>query len=119
MKAKQEYPSFDEYWVDFLRKHSAVGTRIAHYLATLIALGPGVYGLVTLHWRLVGASFACTYMLAVLSHGLIEKDRPMAGRPGWGAYSDLKMCWLALTGKLHDERRRLGIVNEEGDSDET
>ena len=107
---KQNYESYQEYWIDFLRKHSKVETRICHYLATALALGPGLYGLITRNLILAAASFGGTYLLAVVSHHFIEKDRPMAGKPGWGAYSDLRMCWLAIRGELHNERKRFGLL---------
>lgn len=109
---KQNYANYEEYWVDFLRKHSKTGTRLLHYLATALALGPGLYGLLTLNGYIAAASFGATYLLAVTSHRFIEKDRPMAGKPGWGAYSDLRMCLLAIRGKLHDERQRYGLTEE-------
>jgi hypothetical protein len=29
----------------------------------------------------------------------------------YGAIADLRMCWLALTGRLKDEYRRLGLMD--------
>jgi len=107
--ASQHYENYSEYWVDFLRKHSKTGTRFVHYAATLLALGPGIYGLVTLNGWLAGGAFLGSYLLAVISHAFIEKDRPNAGKPGWGAFSDLRMCVLALSGKLEAERKRCGL----------
>jgi hypothetical protein len=118
MAKKQHYAGYDEYWVDFLRKHSKLETRVCHYLATGLALGPGLYGLLTLNLPLAGSSFAVTYLLAIFSHRFIEQDRPMAGKPGWGAYSDLRMCWLALRGKLQDERKRFGLLPVESKENE-
>jgi hypothetical protein len=49
-------------------------------------------------------------VMAVSSHHLIEHNRPLIRvNPFYGAISDLRMCWLALTGRLNAEYARLGL----------
>jgi hypothetical protein len=53
---------------------------------------------------------ALSYVVAVLSHWGIERNRPLiAVDPLLGAVADLKMCWLALTGRLTRELARHGV----------
>ena len=50
-------------------------------------------------------------VMAVSSHRFIEHNRPLIRVNAlWGAFSDLRMLWMALTGGLPAEYRRLGLA---------
>ena len=54
------------------------------------------------------------YVLAISAHLLFEGNRPMiAVNPVWGAAADLRMTWLAATGRLRSEldRHQIGTAS--------
>jgi hypothetical protein len=96
--------TFREFWPHYLRAHRRPRTRVAHYVATIIAFSAigaaSYYGtpLIAL------AAIVVSYAVALASHAIFERNRSMVFvNPAWGALSDLKMCWLALTGGLGAE----------------
>lgn len=103
------YRDYNHYWRCYLEAHSKPATRAFHYLATALGAGFGVAALVLRNPWLVLGAFAVGYPIAIASHFLIQKNQPLIGRPIWGAISDLRMCWLSLTGKLGAEYARLGL----------
>lgn len=101
-----QYATYPDYWEAYLKAHSRPITRACHYLATVVGVSGGVTSLITLDWRFVGGGILAGYVIAVGSHFVFEKNRPLVNRPLWGARSDLRMCALALTSKLQAELGR-------------
>lgn len=106
------YRDYDDYWNAYLRAHSKPVTRGFHYLATALGASFGVAAIVFRNPWLVLGAFAVGYPIAIGSHFLIQKNKPLVNRPFWGARSDLRMCWLSLTGGLAAEYARLGLTTE-------
>jgi hypothetical protein len=96
--------TFQEFWPHYLRAHRQRRTRIAHYVATVVAfsaIAAAIYYQVS--FIALGA-IAGSYAIALASHAIFERNRSLVFvSPAWGALSDLKMCWLALTGGLAAE----------------
>ena len=107
-----QFNDYDDYWNAYLRAHSKPVTRGFHYLATALGAGFGIAALVTRNPWLVLGAFAVGYPIAIGSHFVIQKNKPLVNRPLWGARSDLRMCWLSLTGGLAAEYARLGLTPE-------
>jgi hypothetical protein len=90
-----------EFWPLYLRAHRRPATRGVHYLAT----GAGIVGAVVAMslrepWVLIGVIVA-SYAAAIASHRFLEGNRPLVlVNPIWGAVADLRMSWLAATGRL-------------------
>ena len=104
--------AFESFWIDYLRNHSKPGTRACHYVATAWGVTVGFYGIFTLQWPFVLAGIIGGYIIAVASHYLIEGRPPLVRRSAfWGAVSDFRMIWLALTGRLDAEYRKYGLEN--------
>ena len=103
---------FSEFWPLYLNAHRHPGTRAAHYTAT--ALG-GISTIGAIQYGQAGfmaAGITLSYALAVCSHWLIEGNQPLIRVNAFhGARADLWMCWLALTGRLGKEYRRLGLAD--------
>jgi len=97
------YANYADYWRAYLRAHSRPITRGCHYVATTAGTSGAMTSLVTLDWRFLLGGILAGYVIAISSHFLFEKNRPLTNRPLWGARSDLRMCGLALTGRLRAE----------------
>jgi hypothetical protein len=104
--------SFAEFWRYYLQAHSKPGTRAAHYLATVL----GIIALIAAVYYgqpvLIIGGIGCAIALAVGSHWIIEHNQPLIRVNAlYGAVADLRMFWLALTGRLKGEYRRLGLTD--------
>ena len=102
-----QYQSFDEYWLAYLRAHSKPATRACHYFGTILGLFVGLAASVLVVWWAWLAIGPIGYGIALLSHPLVQGNRPFARRPLWGLASDLRMLWLATSGGLSSELCRL------------
>lgn len=103
---------FAEFWRNYLRAHSKPGTRAAHYLATAIGIAGAIAAAYYGQPALVAVGIGCAVALAVSSHWIIEHNQPLIRvNAFYGAIADLRMCWLALTGRLIGEYRRLGLMD--------
>src|SRR5262245_35243211 len=102
------------FWVAYLDAHRNPATRAMHYLATLSGMGGAVLAIwFEILWFMAGG-IGLGVVMAVSSHHLIEHNRPLIRvNPFYGAISDLRMCWLALTGRLTSEYARLGLGRPE------
>ncbi len=101
---------FTDYWPLYLRAHRRRATRVSHYAATTVGLSGSAVGLAMLDIIVFGVGIGCGYALAISSHWLFEGNRPLiAVNPVWGAVADLRMTWLAATGRLAPELMRHGI----------
>ena len=101
---------YRDFWVVYLDAHRNPATRGMHYLATLTGIGGTILAIwLELLWFMAG-DIGLGVVMAVSSHHLIEHNRPLIRvNPFYGAISDLRMCWLALTGRLNAEYARLGL----------
>jgi len=104
--------SFAEFWRHYLRAHSKPGTRAAHYLATMVGAAAAIAAAYYCQPLMFFVGIGCAIALAVGSHWIIERNQPLIRvNAFYGAIADLRMCWLALTGRLKDEYRRLGLMD--------
>lgn len=104
---------FRRFWPMYLRAHQRAGTRAMHYLATAVGISGAVAALATGIFWLFLLGIAMGYVIAVLSHWTIEGNQPLIlVNPFWGAVSDIRMCYLALTGQLEAEAMRQGVMLE-------
>jgi hypothetical protein len=81
-----------------------------HYVATVTGMAGAVVAIwFELLWLMAGG-IGIGVTMAVTSHWWIEHNRPLIRvNPFYGALSDLRMCWLAVTGGLRSEYARLGL----------
>ena len=103
--------SFAEFWRLYLDAHRQPGTRGAHYLGTALGIASTIaaiwYGQVVFLF----AGIVIALVLAVGSHWVIERNQPLIRANAlYGALADLRMCWLALVGRLREEYGRLGLL---------
>ena len=108
---------FKQFWPVYLHEHSRRSTRALHYAATgffgfMAAIAVAVEEI----W-VVPAGIAGSYAVAVTAHWCFERNRPLfLVNPLWGAVADLRMCWLALTGRLRRELTKCQVPGYESRS---
>ena len=101
---------FSKFWPMYLDAHRNPATRLAHYLATVFGLFATLEAIDERHFGYMAGGIAISYVIAILSHRLIEGNRPLIRvNPFFGMVADVRMCWLAATGALADENKRLGL----------
>src|SRR5262245_1767571 len=102
---------FQTFWPSYLRAHRQPGTRALHYFATGLGIIVGVEAVFAGQILIFVGGIAGCYVIAVLSHWLVERNQPMiVVGPVWGALADLYMAWLAVRGRLHGEYVAHGIL---------
>jgi hypothetical protein len=113
MTKSPERDDFNEFWLLYLREHREPGVRVCHYVATVVGAGLFTVGVVWGPLWLLLLVLPAGYGLAWFGHRVFQGNNPVvASRPSkaiWGAGCDLRMCWLALLGRLGPELARAGI----------
>lgn len=102
--------SLHDFWGAYLRAHARRATRVVHYLATALGIAGVAWSIMSLDpWPgLIAIAFG--YALAIGAHRFVEHNQPLIlANPVWGALSDMRMCLLALSGRLGRELNRHGV----------
>jgi hypothetical protein len=106
---------YRDFWRIYLQAHSNPGTRGMHYAATIIGTSGTVAALMLEEWLIMPAGILAGVGMALASHRWIEGNRPLIRlNPIYGAICDVRMLWLASTGRLGAEYRRLGLSGGPG-----
>ena len=106
----ERFPSFAAFWPHYLREHARPTTRIVHVGGTWAAAALLVVAILTGPWWLALLAPVVGYGCAWISHLLIERNRPATFTyPAWSLRGDLRLAWLAATGRLGAELRRHGL----------
>lgn len=109
MKTIQTYT---EFWPYYLQEHAKPATRGWHYVGTVIGLAVLIYAIASQTWWLMPFMFVSGYFFAWMSHGLIEKNKPATFTyPFWSLFSDFKMFFCFITGKMPRELEKAGVVS--------
>ena len=106
----EKLQTFEEFWPFYLQQHSKSNTRLVHYIGTtltFVALGYAIYSGVL--WNLLWVPVA-GYSFAWFGHFFIEKNRPATFTyPLWSLFSDYKMYFLFILGRLGPELKRAKV----------
>ncbi|MEP3890227.1 MAG: DUF962 domain-containing protein [Hellea sp.] len=106
----REITTYAAFWPYYLREHSKAATRGWHYVGTSLALLTLFLIILTGKWLLLPLALICGYAFAWASHGAIEKNKPATFTyPFWSLFSDFKMLFCFLTGRMGRELEKAGI----------
>jgi hypothetical protein len=104
------FASFEGFWPHYLREHARPATRVVHVAGTLAAAALLLLGLAAGNWWLLLLAPVVGYGCAWISHLTLERNRPATfSHPLWSLRGDLRLAWLAVTGRLGAELRRHGL----------
>ncbi len=99
------------FWRFYLALHRKPGSRLLHYVGSVLGPALLLWGLIAGPLWLVLLAPVAGYGPAWLGHFTIEGNRPATlGHPFWSLWSDYRMLGLWLSGRLADEYRRHGIA---------
>ncbi|MDQ7250934.1 Mpo1-like protein [Dongia sedimenti] len=102
--------SYSDFWRLYLDAHRRPATRGMHYAATVVGAASTLAAVLLGEVLLAPLGILVAVGMAVGSHRFIEHNRPLIRvNPLYGALSDLRMMWLAMTGGLPREYGRLGL----------
>ena len=104
------FQSFDDYWLAYLGAHSKPLTRACHYIGTVLGLFIGLAASISIAWWALLVLGPIGYGIALASHPFVQGNRPFARQPLWGFACDLRMLWLAFTGRLERHLQRAAVA---------
>ena len=114
MTKPSESDTFNDFWMLYLREHSEPWVRVFHYVATVVGAGIFTVGVIWGSLLLLLLVVPAGYGIAWFGHKMFQGNNPVvAARPSkalWGAGCDLRMCWLALIGRLEPELVKAGAA---------
>jgi hypothetical protein len=102
--------TYREFWPYYLQEHAKPATRGIHLFGTAVATGC-LIGLIWTGnlWFLPGALLG-GYGPAWFAHFFVEHNRPATFTyPLWSLFSDYRMAFVWLTGRLGAELARAGV----------
>jgi hypothetical protein len=101
---------YAEFWPYYLREHSNVNCRRLHFIGTSLALLSLFTAFIFMLPWLILLALVAGYGPAWIAHFFIEKNRPATFTyPFWSLYSDFRMYFYWLTGKLTGELKKAGV----------
>ena len=104
MRAESNFVNF---WPEYVRAHSQLGTRAVHLAGTLTGWTLLIAAVALQRWWWIALALVVPYALAWISHFFVEHNRPATfEHPLWSWWADQKMVALMLAGKMSDEVRR-------------
>lgn len=102
--------TYREFWPHYLREHRQPAGRALHYLGTALALACLAAAGLGWGWLWLPGAAIAGYGPAWAAHFFIEHNRPATfSHPFWSLYSDFRMFFLFLSGRLGPELRRAGV----------
>jgi len=106
-----EPKTYQEFWPFYLRAHANAGNRYFHFFGTTLTLFCAALAIYDQSfWWLIGMPLL-GYGFAWMGHFMVEKNRPATFKyPFWSLYSDYRMYFLYILGRLEPHLKNAGIV---------
>ena len=110
LTVNEHFATYRQFWTHYLREHAKPKTRALHFLGTVTASAALLALVVTRRLWLIPFVLVGGYGPAWFGHFFIEKNRPATfTHPFWSLFSDYRMAFLWLRGRLPSELARAGI----------
>jgi hypothetical protein len=95
--------SFADFWPFYVRAHSKSGTRLIHFIGSLLALASIALGITINPWFFLAAPIV-GYAFAWYGHFFVEHNKPATfGHPFYSLAADYVMVWKMITGRMSAE----------------
>jgi hypothetical protein len=108
MKKSNKIHSFSEFWPEYLRAHASPASRTFHVIGLFLSLATAAALLSCGMVFFLAVAIVPAQLGAWIGHKLSpRRDIVSAEHPDWAALADVKMCALAVTGRLENELRKL------------
>ncbi len=106
----QQISSYAEFWPYYLRQHAKPATRYLHFGGTTLAIIGLIASVARADlWYLLVAAIG-GYGPAWYAHYFVEGNRPATfSYPFWSLYSDFRMYFIWLAGRLNGELQQAGV----------
>jgi hypothetical protein len=106
-------PDYASFWPVYLAAHRRPATRAIHMTGTAAGILLLLAALAFRNAWFLALAVIAGYGFAWLSHGMVERNRPATFRhPLWSIFSDFRMLFLWLGGRLGGDLARHGIGPE-------
>ncbi len=101
---------YAEFWPYYLREHSNANCRRLHYIGSTLALVCLIAAFIFMMPWLILLALVAGYGPAWIAHFFVQKNRPATFTyPFWSLYSDFRMYFYWLGGRLPEELKKAGI----------
>jgi hypothetical protein len=90
--------SFYAFWLEYLKEHELLATRLWHFVGTSAAIISVLLALISWNWIYLLTAVIVSYGCSWMGHFVVEKNQPVTFRhPWWSLRADLLLFRLMLT----------------------